>query len=134
MSSGAITLDAAASLVHAGLGYTRQFKSLKLSFGARDGTAIGKPKSISDIILVVMETAEGSLSLSTIEDGVVGNATELDLRSATDIDGDPVNFFTGELRLGVTAGFDDDIRILLQGTTPVPATILALSPEIDTSS
>jgi hypothetical protein len=134
VSSGAITLDAAASLVHVGLPYTRQFKSLKLSFGARDGSAIGKPKSISDIILVVMETGEGALTLSTIEDGVTGTATELDLRSATDIDGDPVNFFTGELRLGVTAGFDDDIRILLQGSTPTPATVLALSPEIDTSS
>jgi len=134
VSSGSITLDTPASLVHAGLGYTRRFKSLKLAYGGRDGSAIGKPKNIADIILVLMETAEGALSLQTIEDGVAGAATELDLRQATDIDADPVNFFSGELRLGVTAGFDDDIRLLLTGSTPVPMTVLAVSPEIDTSS
>jgi len=134
VSSGAITLSAAASVVHVGLQYNRKYKSLKLAFGARDGTPVGRPKSIADVILVVMESGEGSLTLASVEDGVVGAVTELDLRSANDIDGDPVNFFTGELRLGVTAGFDDDIRILLQGTAPLPATILALSPEIDTSS
>ena len=134
VSSGAITLDSAASLVHVGLGYTRKFKSLKLAFAAKDGTTIGRPKSIADVILVVMETGEGALSLATIEDGIQGTSTELDLRSANDIDGDPVNFFSGELRLGVTAGFDDDIRILLSGTAPLPATILAMSPELETSS
>ncbi len=134
VSSGAITLDAEASLVHVGLQYDRKFKSLKLSFGSNNGSALGRPKSIADVILVVMETGEGALSLATVEDGVTGTATELDLRAATDIDGDPVNFFSGELRLGVTAGFDDDIRVLLQGTAPLPATILALSPELDTSS
>ena len=134
VSSGAITLDSAASQVHVGLGYTRKFKSLKLAFAAKDGTTIGRPKSIADVILVVMETGEGALSLATIEDGVEGTSTELDLRSANDIDGDPVNFFSGELRLGVTAGYDDDIRILLSGTAPLPATILAMSPELETSS
>jgi len=134
VSSGAITLDSAASLIHIGLSYTRRYKSLKLAYGGRDGASIGRPKSIADIILVVMETAEGAISVATVEDGVTGAVTELDLRSANDIDGDPVDFFTGEIRLGVTAGFDDDIRILLEGSAPVPATVLALSPEIDTSS
>jgi hypothetical protein len=134
VSSGSITLDSAASLIHIGLSYTRRYKSLKLAYGGRDGASIGRPKSIADIILVVMETAEGAISVATVEDGVTGAVTELDLRSANDIDGNPVDFFTGEIRLGVTAGFDDDIRILLEGSAPVPATVLALSPEIDTSS
>ena len=134
VSSGAITLDTAASQVHVGLSATRKFKSLKLAFGGRDGSAVGKPKSIADVILVLMEAGEGSLTLKTIEDGVESVASTLDLRQATDIDADPVSFFTGEIRLGVTAGFDEDIRLLLEGNQPTPATVLALSPEVDTSS
>jgi hypothetical protein len=134
VSSGAITLDTAASQVHVGLSSARKFKSLKLAFGGRDGSAVGKPKSIADVILVLLEAGEGSLTLKTIEDGVESVASTLDLRQATDIDADPVSFFTGEVRLGVTAGFDEDIRLLLEGDQPTPATVLALSPEVDTSS
>jgi len=134
VSSGAITLDTPASVVHAGLSYTRKFQSLKLAFGARDGSAVGRPKSIADVILVLLESGEGSLTLKTIEDGTQSTAATLDLRQADDLDADPVGFFTGEIRLGVTAGFDEDIRVLLEGTEPSPATVLALSPEMDTSS
>ena len=134
VSSGAIALDTQASIVHVGLAYTRKFKSLKLAFGGRDGSAVGKPKSIADVILVLLESGEGSLTLKTIEDGVQSVAATLDLRQADDLDADPVGFFTGEIRLGVTAGFDEDIRVLLEGSEPSPATVLALSPEMDTSS
>ena len=134
VSSGAITLDTAASVIHAGLGYTRQYKTLKLAFGAQDGSAIGRPKSISDIILVLLETAEGSLSFAAIEDGITGAVSELDLRQADNIDGDPVNLFTGEHRTGITAGFDEDVRLLLTGSSPTPSTVLAVSYELETSS
>jgi hypothetical protein len=81
-----------------------------------------------------LESGEGSLTLKTIEDGTQSTAATLDLRQADDLDADPVGFFTGEIRLGVTAGFDEDIRVLLEGSEPSPATVLALSPEMDTSS
>jgi len=134
VSSGAITLDTAASVIHAGLGYTRQYRTLKLAFGARDGSAVGRPKSIADIILILLETAEGALSFAAIEDGITGAVSELDLRQADNIDGDPVNLFTGEHRTGITAGFDEDVRLLLTGSTPTPSTVLAVSYELETSS
>ena len=134
VSSGAITLDDAASMVHVGLEYEHRWKSLKLAYGGQNGSAIGKPKNIADVILVLMETAEGALSIATVDSDGENTFTELDLRDATDIDGDPVPFFTGEVRLGVAAGYDQDIRLVIKGTAPVPSSMLGISPELETSS
>lgn len=132
VSSGAITLDEAASIVHVGLAYERRWKSLKLAYGARGGTAVGRPKSIADIILDLMETAEGALEIATVENDVEGEFTPLDFRTADNVDGDPVPFFTGETELGVSASYDEDIRIVLVGTAPVPSTVRGIAPVMDT--
>ena len=131
VSSGAITLDNAASMVHVGLSYERRWKSLKLAYGGQGGTAVGQPKNIADVILILLEAAEGSLSMATVDIDGEGSFTELDLRSAVNLDDAPVPFFTGEKALGITAGHDTDIRLLLKGTSPVPFTVLGLSPEME---
>lgn len=133
VSSGAVTLDDEASVVHVGLSYTRQWKSLKLAFGANAGSAVGKPKSIADVILVLLETAEGALTVATIDADGTNTAANLDLRTVAQLGDAAVPFFTGEVNLGVTAGYDQDIRILLSGSTPVPATVLGIVPELETS-
>lgn len=133
VASGAITLDDAASMAHVGLEYERRWKSLKLAFSSDAGTAVGTQKNIADVILVLLEAAEGSVSIAT-EDSDGENAfTELDLREATQLDENPVPFFTGEKSLGVAAGFDTDLRLILKSTAPVPATILGIVPELETA-
>lgn len=132
VTSGAITLDEPAGLVHVGLGYTRIWRSLKLAFGApqQNGTTVGAPKNIADITLVLMEAGEGSLSVATEDSDGEGAYTELDLREAAAIDGLPVPFYSGEIPLGVAAAFDTDIRLIIKGNQPSPATILALVPDV----
>jgi hypothetical protein len=132
VASGSITLEDPASLVHVGLSYTWKWQSLKLAYGAEIGTAVGQPKSISDIILVLLETAEGSINASTVDGDGNGVTTALDLRAATDVDRDPVAFFTGEKRLGIYAGYDSDLRLLLTGDSPAPCTVLGVVAEQDT--
>ena len=132
VSGGAITLDEAASLVHVGLSYERRWKSLKLAYGARGGTAIGRPKSVADTILDLMETAEGALQVASVDSDGINDFAELDFRTADNIDGDPVPFFTGEIELGITAGFDEDIRVILVGTAPVPSTVRGIAPVMET--
>jgi len=134
VASGSITLDAAASVVHVGLEYERRWKSLKLAFGAPAGTAVGKPKNINDIILVLLEAADGALSVATEDEDGENAFTELDLRPATQIDGDPVPFFTGEKSLGIVAGYDTDLRLILKSTSPTPATVLAIAPELEVTA
>ena len=134
VASGSITLAAAASVVHVGLEYEKRWKSLKLAFSADQGTAVGSPKNIADVVLIMMETAEGAVSTATEDEDGENAFTELDLRPATQVDGDPVPFFTGEKQLGVTAGYDTDLRLVLKSTAPVPATILGIVPELETAS
>jgi hypothetical protein len=130
VTSGAIILDSPASMVHVGLSYESRWRSLKLAFGAQGGTAIGKYKNLPESTIVLMEAGEGSLSLAVEENKVEGDFTPLDLRGADDIDEDPVPFFTGEKLLGLSTGFDFDIRLVLKGSAPVPFTVLAVAPEI----
>jgi hypothetical protein len=133
VSSGAVTLSSSSSVVHVGLAYTRLFKSLKLAFGGQNGTAVGRPKTITDVTAVLMETAEGALAVSSIDTDGTNAAAQLELRQADNIDGDAVPLFTGEVLLGIESGFDQDVRIELRGSTPVPATVLGLVPELETS-
>ena len=86
---------------------------MKLAYGGQGGTAVGQPKNIADVILILLEAAEGSLSMATVDIDGEGSFTELDLRSAVNLDDAPVPFFTGEKALGITAGHDTDIRLLL---------------------
>lgn len=65
-----------------------------------------------------MEAAEGSLSVATLDSDGENAFTELDLREATDIDEDPVPFFTGEKALGIAAAFGEDLRLIIKGTAP----------------
>lgn len=132
VENGAIELDEPASVVHAGLIYERRWRSLKLAYGGNNGTALGKPKNVADVILVLMETAEGGLSVAVEDADGEGAFAELDLRPAAGIDAAPVPFFTGERRLGVSAGQDQDLRIVLKGAAPVPATVVGISPELET--
>ena len=133
VSSGAITLDEAASVVHAGLQYEKRFKSLKLAFAKETGTAVGSPKNIADLYLILLDTAEGSISVATEDIDGENAFTELDLRKATQVDGEPVPFFTGEVQLGIEAGYDVDLRLILKSTAPVPATVLGIVPELETA-
>lgn len=129
VASGSITLDQAASLVHVGLQYEKRWKSLKLAYEQPEGTAVGKPKGIGDIVLVLMETADGAISSATEDEDGENDFTELDLRAATQVDENPVPLFTGEKSLGVSAGYDTDLRLVLKSTFPGPATVLGIVPD-----
>jgi len=133
VAAGAITLDNAASVVHVGLSYERRWESLKLAVGAKEGTPVTKPKGIADLGVVVSETAEGALSFASKDEAGENAFTELDLRQASQINDDPVPLYSGEVKLGISAGHDDDLRLVIKGSAPVPSTVLAIVPEMDVS-
>lgn len=133
VSSGSITLDFNASLVHVGLRYTKYWESLKLAYGGQKGTAVGVFKNLSDATVILMETAEGAFTLGVKDRDGENEVANLDLRDATDFDEDPVPFFTGEIELGLETGWDRDPRLFLRSTAPAPFTVLGFGPEIDTN-
>jgi hypothetical protein len=126
VSGGAISLDFSATSAAIGYGYTSSMQTLRLESGSQDGTSQGKPKRIHGITMRLFETV-----------GVeVGNdAGEIDrvfFRDSSMAMDEAVPLFTGDKDIEFQGGFDDDDRIYLQQTQPLPFTILALYPRMNT--
>lgn len=129
VSGGGVTLDSSAGCVTIGLGYTHVWKSLKLPFGARAGTGVGKVKRArSPIRLIVQSTAEGTILAGPDEDRL----NELILRDAAQLKDSPVSLASTEVEIPFDAGWDRDPRIILKGDAPGPCTVLAMAPEMRT--
>lgn len=127
VSSGSVTLDFEASKVHAGLGYTHTYKSLKLAFGAQAGTAVGKVKRVSGITFVLLDTATFKFGRDLSN---LNNAIFRDVGDAMDT---ATPLFTGERHVDFGGQYDRDARIYVQSDKPLPWVMLAIAPELQTN-
>lgn len=125
VSSGQITLDADASVVQVGLGYTHTLKTLKIDAGNPAGTALGKKKRIYGATFVLLNSHALKYGPST------GDLKQKDFRVVVDEMDDEVPLFTGEQALSFSGNWTTDARIVVQSDTPAPFTLLAIAPEID---
>lgn len=124
--SGAVTLDDAASVVQVGLGYRHTIKPLKFFTGVAAGTAIGKTKQVFGVTFVLLNSHTLSFGPDT------SNLRTIDFRVVSDPMDTAVPFFTGERFEEFDDDWKTDPRIVIQSDDPVPFTLLALAPEIDT--
>lgn len=130
VSSGAITLNSAISEGVIGLGYQARYKSVKLAYGASNGTSLLLRKRISEIGVILENTHYQGLQygqdldhledLPTVEDGVAVPADTV--WDQYDKDEFP---FNGE--------WTTDARLFLVANAPKPATVLAGVLTIETS-
>ena len=125
VSSGSITLDAAATVVQIGLAYTHIIKPLKFEGGTVAGTAVGKAKQIFGATFVVLNSH--TLSFGPDAD----NLTTIDFREVDDLMDTAVPFFTGEIFREFDDSWKSDPRIVIQSSDPVPFNLLAIAPEIE---
>jgi hypothetical protein len=129
VSSGSITLFAVSNAV-VGLGYTAQYKSSKLGYGAQQGTPLNKKKIVRDIGLILSNTHYQGLkfgadfdnlqNLPLVEDGKITGADYI--WDQYDKDTNPFG--------GI---WDTDSRICLQAQAPRPCTVLAATFGVQTS-
>jgi hypothetical protein len=126
VSSGAITLDFSATSAAIGYGYTSSMQTLRLESGSQDGTSQGKPKRIHGITMRLFETVGVEIGNDS---GEIDRVFFRDSSMAMD---EAVPLFTGDKDIEFQGGFDDDDRIYLQQTQPLPLTILALYPRMNT--
>jgi hypothetical protein len=126
VASGSITLEAEASVVQIGLGYTHRIKLLKLDYGAASGTAVGRPKKVSHLTFVVLDT----LAFEYGPDRE--NLDEIDFREVDDPMDSPTPLFTGEKEVEFDGDFETDARIYIESDNPTPFTLLALAPRVVT--
>jgi len=126
VSSASIALDFSATSAAIGYGYTSNMQTLRIESGSSDGTSQGKPKRIHGITVRLFETVGVEVGNDSSEtDRIFFRDSSMDMDTA-------VPLFTGDKDVEFPGGFDDDDRIYLQQTQPLPLTVLALYPRMNT--
>lgn len=126
VTGGAISLHLAASRVQVGLPYVSVAQTMPIEAGSADGTAQGKTKKVIRAVLRLLSTM-GLRAGPTPE-----NTDLVTFRSAADPMGAPVPLVTGDLRFDWPAGFETDGCLSFVVSDPLPATVVAAFPQVDT--
>jgi hypothetical protein len=128
VASGSVTLEYAAEKVVIGLPFTHTYESLRWEAGNPAGTAQGQTKRINGVTITLLESGPGtqigptSATLSTIP-----------WRSVTDSMDTAIPLFTGDKYIEIEGNYDTDTRVRIEGSSPVPFTLLAVMPKIRTN-
>ncbi len=126
VAEGRIELRTPAREVVVGLPYGHSFRSLKLAVGAAAGTSVGKVKRVHGVTLVLLHALDGRV-------GPDETALEpLVFRTVGDAMDSAVPLFSGEYRVAFPGDYDRDPRLVIQGAAPLPFTLLAIAPELQT--
>lgn len=126
VASGAITLAAAASIVNVGLKITSTLKTMPLSGGAADGTSQGKTARITNLVARLYQTGAGfKYGISTTD------LDEFYTRDSTDEMDNPIALYSGDTDiLPMRGGNEQSPSVVIQHSTPLPCTLLALMPQL----
>ena len=126
VSGGGITLDFSATSGAVGFGFTSEMQTLRLESGSSDGTSQGKPKRIHDITVRFHETVGAEVGTDS------GNADRIFFRDSSMNMDEAVPLFTGDKEIEFAGGFTDGDRIYVRQSQPLPMTVLALYPRMNT--
>lgn len=127
VSSGSITLDTRASIVHAGLTYSSELETQRIEAGSADGTAQGKIKRIHEVILRLYR----SLGIEVgRRDGSIDTVPFRD--SSDSMDAAP-GLFSGDLRVDFSEGFDRKGTVYFRQQQPLPLTVLGAFAHLKTN-
>jgi hypothetical protein len=127
VSSGSITLAAAASVVHVGLNYTAILKTMRIDAGSAMGTAQGKKKRIHEIRARIYKTLGGKIG------GSLTKLENLYFRSSGDSMDVPLPLFTGDKVITNPQGWNTEGQVVIVQADPLPITVLAVMAEVSTS-
>ena len=120
VSGGAITLDRSSTKVHVGFGYTSSLETLRMEAGAEDGIAQGKIKRIHGVTARFFQTVGAELGPDT------SNLDRLPFRDSSMAMDEAVPLFSGDKEISFPSGYDNDAKIVIRQTQPLPMTILAI--------
>lgn len=138
VSSGQITLDTAASQVVVGLSYEAKYKSTKLAYAARGGTAINQRKRVDHLGLVMYNTHYQGLKYGSDFDldgsGEYANLDGLPLiEQGAETAANTIweNYELDMFEFSDT--WEPDSRVCLRAAAPRPCTVLGMTIGIDTN-
>ena len=126
VTSGAITLQVSVTKAQVGLGYTSTVKTNRIEAGAGDGTAQGKTKRISKLVLRFYNTlgAKAGPDVNTLD--------EIQFRKGSDPMDAPPPLFTGDKLMDWPGGYDFDGYVMVRQVQPMPMTLVAIMPQVTT--
>jgi hypothetical protein len=126
VESGSVTLQRASSVVHVGLPYTSRLQTMRPEAGAGDGTAQGKTKRINKMVIRFLATvgAKAGPDLDHLD--------EIQFRSGSALMDAPVPLFTGDKIMEWPGGYDFDGYMIVEQDQPLPMTLVALMPQLQT--
>ena len=120
VTDGKITLDRSASKVHIGYGYTSTVETLRMEAGADDGVAQGKIKRIHGVTARFFKTVGAELGPDT------SNLDRLPFRDSSMAMNQAVPLFTGDKEIYFPSGYENDARVIVRQSQPLPMTVLAI--------
>jgi hypothetical protein len=126
VASGALAMDVSTTSAAIGLEFTSAMQTLRIESGSQDGVSQGKPKRIHGVTLRLHRTVGIEIgSSSTNVDRIPFRDSSMSMDTA-------VPLFTGDKDVEFGGGFEDGDRLYVQQTQPLPMTILALYPRMNT--
>tara|TARA_R100000656_G_C3956541_1_gene129261 strand:- start:664 stop:2718 length:2055 start_codon:yes stop_codon:yes gene_type:complete len=122
VSSGQITLDRATTKCHVGLGYTSKLVTLPLEAAMATGTAQGKTKRISEVLLRLYKSLGGQIGPSE------NNLERMLTRSGLNpMDSSPP-LETGDRILNFNGPHERQAKVTVIHDEPLPFTLVAIGP------
>lgn len=127
VTSGALTLDTAASVVHVGLPYTSELEPLDLQGGSIEGTSQGKIKRIHGVALYLYNSMGGEI-------GQDEDTTErIFYKEETEGEGEQLDLFTGiKDDFNFSGDWQLEGRVYIKHDDPLPFTVLSILPRFRT--
>lgn len=126
VTSAQITLQAPASVAQIGLPYEPVIQTMRLEGGSQNGTAQGKNKRISSVSFRLLDT--NNLLAGPDED----NLDRIQFRKASDPMDEPTPLYSGDKKITWPKGYETDGYVTVKQDLPLPTTIVAIMPTLNT--
>lgn len=128
VTNGSITLDKPYAVIHVGLPYTSDLQTLNIDT-AQGETLADKKIQIQELTMFV-EESRGVWAGSHPPDESVGfldGLTEVKVRNGENYDS-PVDLTTGVFEVEITSEYNNNGRVFVRQTDPLPITLLSINP------
>lgn len=123
VTAGAITLDYAASVIHIGLAYTSDMRTLPLAIEGAGAGGQGTMKNVNKVHLRVTQSSLVKAGPSFTK------LREYPPRAVTDPYGSAPALRTGEISLSIDPSWNTDASVCVRQDEPVPLTVLSMTLE-----
>jgi hypothetical protein len=128
VAGGAVTLNDTYGVVHVGLAYASDLKTLPLALEGAPAAGQYRTKNVNGVALRVTQSSLVKAGPS------FGKLTEYPARNHTDPYDSPPALRTGELRFAIGPNWNADGAVCLRQDQPLPLTVLGIALDVATGS